>query len=214
MTPDPRNARTDPKGQIDQLKAAITAFGFTNPVLIDEDGTLIAGHGRLRAAKALGLAEVPTITLAGLGEAEKRALRIADNKLALGAGWDLDLLKLEPGELSALDVDLDLTLTGLSTGEPDLMLSDADPDDEGIPAVPKVPRTGPGDIWELGEHRIGCGDARDPGFLQAVIGQGVQVDAAFLDPPCNVRINGHAKPSCCSWRRRGLNATLARPGPA
>ena len=119
LTPDARNARTHPKRQIEQLKAAITAFGFTNPILVDEAGGLIAGHGRLRAAKELGLAEVPTIPLAGLGEAEKRALRIADNKIALGAGWDLDLLKLELVELTAMDVDLDLTLTGFSTGEID-----------------------------------------------------------------------------------------------
>ncbi len=193
LTPDARNARTHPKRQIEQLKAAITAFGFTNPILVDEVGGLIAGHGRLRAAKELGLAEVPTIPLAGLGEAEKRALRIADNKIALGAGWDFDLLKLELVELTAMDIDLDLTLNGFSTGEIDLILADgADPDDEAIPAVPTTPRTLPGDIWELGEHRIGCGDARDPEVLRAVIGEGAVIDAAFLDPPYNVRINGHA----------------------
>lgn len=192
LTPDPRNARTHPKRQIEQLKSAITSFGFTNPVLVDAAGVLIAGHGRLRAAKALGLDEVPTIVLSGLGDAEKRALRIADNKIALGAGWDLDLLKLEIGELATLDVDLDLTLTGFSTGEIDVILADTpDPDDETIPAVPETPRTQPGDIWELGDHRIGCGDARDPDFLRIVIGSG-RVDAAFLDPPYNVAINGHA----------------------
>lgn len=153
---------------------------------------MIAGHGRLRAAKELGLDEVPTIALSGLGDPEKRALRIADNKIALGAGWDLDLLKLEIGELATLDVDLDLTLTGFSTGEIDVILADTpDPDDETIPAVPETPRTQPGDIWELGDHRIGCGDARDLDFLQNVIGSG-RVDAAFLDPPYNVAINGHA----------------------
>lgn len=153
---------------------------------------MIAGHGRLRAAKELGLDEVLTIALSGLGDPEKRALRIADNKIALGAGWDLDLLKLEIGELATLDVDLDLTLTGFSTGEIDVILADTpDPDDETIPAVPETPRTQPGDIWELGDHRIGCGDARDLDFLQNVIGSG-RVDAAFLDPPYNVAINGHA----------------------
>lgn len=192
LIPDPRNARTHPKRQIEQLKAAITSFGFTNPILADEGGVLIAGHGRLRAAKDLGLDEVPTITLVGLDDAEKRTLRLADNKIALGAGWDLDLLKLELGELATLDVEIDLTLTGFSTGEIDVILADTpDPDDEIIPAVPETPRSRPGDIWVLGDHRIGCGDARDPDFLRQVIGAGA-VDAAFLDPPYNVAINGHA----------------------
>lgn len=192
LTPDPRNARTHPKRQIEQLKSAIASFGFTNPILIDEVGGLIAGHGRLRAAKELGMDEVPTITLAGLGDAEKRALRLADNKIALGAGWDLDLLKLELGELATLDVDLDLTLTGFSNGEIDVILADTpDPDEEIIPAVPVEPRTRPGDIWEIGDHRIGCGDARDPDFLRRLIRPG-EIDAAFLDPPYNVAINGHA----------------------
>ena len=135
---------------------------------------------------------MPTITLAGLGDSEKRALRPADNKIALGAGWDLDLLKLELGEIATLDVDLDLTLTGFSTGEIDVILADApDPDAEVIPAVPETPRRRSGDIWQLGDRGIGCGDARDPDFLRRVIGAG-EIDADFLDPPYNVAINGHA----------------------
>jgi DNA modification methylase len=192
LKPDPRNARTHSKAQIGQLKSAIEAFGFTNPILIDDEGLLIAGHGRLRAAKELGLAEVPTITLTGLSETQKRTLRIADNKIALNAGWDLDLLKMELGELSNLDVNLDLTLTGFSTGELDVLLGDTlDPEDEVIPATPKVPLAKLGDIWALGSHRLGCGDSRDPSFLRAVVGEET-IDAAFLDPPYNVRINGHA----------------------
>ncbi|TNE94824.1 MAG: DNA methylase N-4 [Rhodobacteraceae bacterium] len=192
LRPDPRNARTHPKSQIAQIKSAMEAFGFTNPILVGEDDVLIAGHGRLRAAKDLGLDDVPTITLAGLDDAQKRALRIADNKIALGAGWDLDLLKLELGELAELDIDLDLTLTGFSTGEIDVLLGEGeDPDDEQIPSTQAEPRTRLGDIWALGPHRVGCGDGRDPDFLSAVIGSGIQVDAAFLDPPYNVPINGH-----------------------
>lgn len=95
LKPDPRNARTHPKRQIEQIVRSIREFGFTNPVLVDESNVLIAGHGRLRAAKELGLAEVPTITLADLTEAQKKALRLADNKIALNAGWDLEILKLE-----------------------------------------------------------------------------------------------------------------------
>jgi hypothetical protein len=193
LVPDPRNARTHPKRQIEQIAASIRAFGFANPVLIDAEGGIIAGHGRLLAAKSLGLSEVPAIVLPHLSEAQKRALRIADNKIALGAGWDLDLLKLELGELAVLDVDLDLALTGFSSGEIDVILKGpVDPEDEVIPAVPSEARTRPGDIWILGDHRVGCGDGRDPGFLQAVVGPDARIDAAFLDPPFSVRINGHA----------------------
>lgn len=193
LTPDPRNARTHPKRQIDQLRASIKEFGFTNPILIDLEGHIIAGHGRLQAARAMGIAEVPTIALAGLSEPQKRALRIADNKIALNAGWDLEILQQELGELASIDVDIDPTLTGFSTGEIDVILASApDPDDEVIPPVLATPRTKLGDIWILGEHRVGCGDSRDAKFLQRVIGDRKRVDAAFLDPPYNVRIGGHA----------------------
>src|SRR5438132_5745336 len=162
LIPDPRNARTHPKRQIDQLKASIKAFGFTNPVLADPDGHIIAGHGRLQAARAMGLAELPVITLSGLSETQKRTLRIADNKIALNAGWDLEILQLELGELASIDLDIDVTLTGFTTGEIDVLLAkSADPDDEVIPQPPRTPTTKPGDIWILGEHRIGCGDARN-----------------------------------------------------
>src|SRR6516165_3366716 len=134
LIPDPRNARTHSKRQIDQIKASIEAFGFTNPILADPDGRLIAGHGRLLAARAMGLAEVPTIILSGLSETQIRALRIADNKIALNAGWDVEILQLELSELASLDVDIDATLTGFSTGEIDVILASADdPDDEVTP---------------------------------------------------------------------------------
>jgi DNA modification methylase len=192
LTPDPRNARTHPKRQIEQIVASIRAFGFTNPILADPHGNLIAGHGRLRAAKEMGLAEVPVIELAGLTEPQKRALRLADNKIALNAGWDVEILKLELADLSLPEIDIDLSLTGFSPGEIDVVLADsADPDDEVIPAVPVTSRVRPGDIWQLGEHRVGCGDGRDRAFLAEVIEKGDRVDAAFLDPPYNVRINGH-----------------------
>src|SRR5215216_288974 len=187
LKPDPRNARTHSKRQVEQIVASIRQFGFTNPILIDPDGVLIAGHGRLLAAKSMGMAEVPTIELVGLNDAQKRALRLADNKIALGAGWDLELLKAELTELATLDVSMDLTVTGFSTGELDVLLGGrADPDDEVVPHVPASPRTKLGDIWLLGDHVVGCGDSRDLEFLQAVVGQGAHVDAAFLDPPYNV----------------------------
>ena len=192
LKPDSRNARTHPKRQVEQIAASIREFGFANPVLVDPDLNIIAGHGRLLGAKSLGMSEVPTIELAGLSDGQKRALRLADNKIALGAGWDLDILRVELAELATLDLDMDLTITGFSTGEMDVLLtSKGDPDDDVIPEVPSQPRTRAGDIWQLGEHRIGCGDGRDSAFLHAVIGDG-EIDAAFLDPPYNVRINGHA----------------------
>jgi ParB-like chromosome segregation protein Spo0J len=142
LRPDPRNARTHPKQQINQIVASIRQFGFVNPILADPDGRIIAGHGRLMAAKAMGLADVPTIYIPGLSETQKRALRIADNKIALGAGWDLDVLKMELAELGTLDLDFDLSVTGFSTGELDvIMKGSADPDDEVIPEVPASPRT-------------------------------------------------------------------------
>jgi hypothetical protein len=127
----------------------------------------------LQAARAMGLGEVRTIILSGLSEAQKRAPRIADNKIALNAGWDLEILQKELGELASIDVDIDPALTGFSTGEIDVIVSSAiDPDDEVIPPVPETPRTRPGDIWILGEHRVGCGDGRDAGFMQRVVGDG------------------------------------------
>src|SRR4029453_6786842 len=193
LRPDPRNARRHPKQQVDQIAASIRQFGFVNPILADPDGRIIAGHGRLMTAKAMGLAEVPTIYIPGLSESQKRALRIADNKIALGAGWDLDVLKLELAELGSLDLDFDLSVTGFSTGELDVILNgSADPDDEVIPEVPASPRTRLGDIWILGEHRVGCGDARDLDFVRRLVGEPAAIDAAFLDPPYNVRISEHA----------------------
>src|SRR5262245_22305140 len=193
LRPDARNARAHPKQQIDQIVASIRQFGFVNPILADPDGHVIAGHGRLLAAKAMGLTEVPTIHLRGLSETQKRALRIADNKIALGARWDLDVLKMELAELGSFDLDFDLSVTGFSTGELKIILDDkVDPDDDVIPKLPASPRTKLGDIWILGEHRVGCGDARDLDFVRRLIGEDAAIDAAFLDPPYNVRISGHA----------------------
>src|SRR5260370_38679098 len=125
---------------MEQVEASMGAFGFTNPILADPGGHIIAGHGRLQAARAMGFAEVPTITLSGLSEIQKRALRIADNKIALNAGWDLEILQLELSELASIDVEIDLNVTCFSTGEIDVILTSAvDPDDEIIPPVPTTP---------------------------------------------------------------------------
>lgn len=190
LRPDPRNARTHPRGQVEQIVRSIEAFGFTSPILIDEADVIIAGHGRLLAARALALESVPTIALAGLDEAQRRALRLADNKIALNAGWDMDLLRAELGAIAEIDVDFDLTMTGFATGEIDVLLSPGSADEPQLPPPPDEPRAKPGDIYALGEHRLGCGDARDVDFLRRVVGDGPAIAAAFMDPPYNVKING------------------------
>jgi len=162
---NPRNARTHGTRQIDQIAASISAFGFTNPVLIDEAGEIIAGHGRLAAAMRLGLDKVPVIRIAHLDATEKRALMLADNKIALNAGWDMDILATELADLSSAGVDLDIDLTGFEMGEIDVILDGvgadqlAEPEtaplsDPDLPAITKR-----GDIWQLGPHRVMCGDA-------------------------------------------------------
>lgn len=194
LRPDPNNARTHSARQVEQICASIRAFGFTNPILVTPDLSVIAGHGRLQAAKKMGLAEIPTIVVEGLSEMQVRALRIADNKIALNAGWDTDLLKIELEAIVVGEISFETEALGFSTGEIDVILSKGanDPQEDVIPAVPQTAISRPGDIWVLGDHRIGCGDGRDVAFLQAVIGDGAKVDAAFLDPPYNVKIQGHA----------------------
>ena len=190
LAPYTNNARTHSKKQVAQIAASITAYGFTNPVLVDQSGGVIAGHGRLLAAKMLGLAEVPTIVLAGLTEAQTRGLRLADNKIALNAGWDADVLQVELETLDGLEFDLELT--GFSTGEVDVLISSRrDPEDEDVPATPLTPVTRPGDVWVLGDHRLACGDCRDPAVMAAAMG-GHRADVAFLDVPYNVVIDGNA----------------------
>ena len=195
LKPDPRNPRTHPPKQIDQIARNIDAFGFVNPILVDDTEVIIAGHGRLLAAKKCGLEHVPTITLHGLTDAQKKTLRIADNRLAQASGWAPELLRELMVDLQAPEVQIDLSLTGFTVGEIDVLLDEkpSAPDDDDIPPeAPALPRAQVGDIWALGDHRVGCGDCRDTEFLAKVIGDGVQVDAAFLDPPYNVSIKTHA----------------------
>jgi DNA modification methylase len=193
LKPDPGNPRTHPKKQIEQIAASIKAFGFVNPVLIDEDGGVIAGHGRLLAAKKLGLKTVPSIELADLTAAQKRGLRIADNRIAQNSGWDQDLLRIELQALTVPEISFDVEVLGFSSAEIDIALgADASDTDDEVPEPPATPRTRPGDIWDLGQHRIGCGDARDEAFVRKVMGEGGVADLAFLDPPYNLPIVGYA----------------------
>lgn len=194
LTPYDRNARTHSNAQVKQIAASIRQFGFTNPVLVSDDGGIIAGHGRVEAAKLLSMTEVPTICLAHLSETERRAYILADNKLAERAGWDDELLALELRDLSDLAFDLDLT--GFELAEVDMLISSLDaPIPAGAAdALPEqrevIRRTQRGDLWALGPHRLACGDARQPSDLKRLCG-GHIMDLIFTDPPYNVPINGH-----------------------
>ena len=197
LRPAVRNPRTHSPKQIQQLVNSLQTFGFTNPILLDADDRIIAGHGRLAAAKALHLEQVPTIRLAHLTEAQRRAYVLADNKLAELAGWDHDLLALELQELSDLKMDFDLTVTGFEIEEIALYLDGVSvtPDDPAADALPvEDPATLPvsvrGDLWHLGSHRLYCGDATQPDAFTALMGS-EQAHMVFVDPPYNVPITGH-----------------------
>jgi DNA modification methylase len=196
LRPYARNARTHSRKQVKQIAASIERFGFTNPVLVSDDSEIIAGHGRVEAAKLLGITRVPTVALSHLSEAERRAYVLADNKLALNAGWDREILAIELQGL--IDLDFGVEVTGFSLAEVDFVLdhaSDADPDaaDEPEDAVPEgggqsVSRRG--DLWLLGRHRLLCGDTRDRTDMAKLMGE-ERADLVFTDPPYNVSINGN-----------------------
>ena len=195
VTPSARNARTHSKRQIRQIADSIAAFGFLVPILVDEGRIVIAGHGRYAAAKLLGLKQVPAIEVHGLSEAKRRALAIADNKIAENAGWDRELLAAELPELAEILVveGLDIAITGFAPAEIDQLTTDfeedaSDPADTVDPAWLTPTRvTQLNDIWKLGGHRILCGDARGAGDLGHLMGE-AQAAMAFLDPPYNIRV--------------------------
>lgn len=176
LIPYARNSRTHSAEQIAQVAASIREFGFTNPVLIDGEGGIIAGHGRVMAARKLGLADVPCIRLAHLSDAQKRAYIIADNKLALNAGWDDKMLALEFADLQALDFDL--ALTGFADDDIAELLAELDATPEGeteadaVPEVQAAVVSQPGDVWLLGKHRIMCGDSTNMQHAETLMGGG------------------------------------------
>ena len=196
LTPYKGNARTHSKRQIRQIADSIERFGFTNPVLIDEAGEIIAGHGRVEAAKLLGLSGVPALRVSHLSAAEKRAYVLADNKLAAKAGWDRELLAIELQGL--IDIDFEVELTGFEVPEIDVILEDADsakaegsgPEDRAPDPLPES-ITRPGDLWLLGKHRLFCGNALAGTDYERLL-DGEKADFVFTDPPYNVPIDGHA----------------------
>jgi len=194
IRPAPRNARKHGDKQIAQLARAIAEFGFAAPILVDETGTILAGHARLEAAKRLSMTTVPTLCISGLTAAQKRAYAIADNRLAELAGWDEGVLRLEFADL--IDLGFEVDKTGFEIGEIDLLITDsntsaADLADDRIPAVHPGPAvTRPGDLWLLGGHRLLCANALDPAsYLRLMDGETAGI--VITDPPYNVPIDGH-----------------------
>ncbi len=195
LVPYARNARTHSDSQVAQIAGSIAEFGFVNPVLVSGDNVIIAGHGRVMAAKKLGLQTVPTIKLDHLTENQRRALVIADNKIAENAGWDEELLRLELQNLA--DEDFDLDLLGFDDVELDDLLTSLDDDeaaalDENIPEVQENPVSRTGDVWIMGEHRLLCGDSTSEADMKKLMA-GELADMVFTDPPYNVNYGDTAK---------------------
>jgi DNA modification methylase len=199
ITPYERNPRVHNGKQVKQIVESIREFSFNNPILVDENNVVIAGHGRLLAAEHLGMDRVPAVRLTHLSEARKRAYRIADNKLTENGEWDVDLLKLEFLEMDKLDLDFSLDVTGFDVGDIDIMLDESLGNkevkiDEKANSVPFVPEneilSESGHIWQLGKHRVICGNALEIDFYNRLF-DGRKADMVFTDPPYNVKVQGH-----------------------
>ncbi|MGI9434674.1 MAG: site-specific DNA-methyltransferase [Geminicoccaceae bacterium] len=211
LRPYDRNPRTHSDDQVAQIAASMVEFGWTNPILIDETDGILAGHGRLQAAKHLGLSEVPVIQLSHLSEAQKRAYVIADNQLALQAGWDEQLLAEEL--LWLKDQEIDLDIVGFDNAEIERLLAlaegdtaDAETEDE-APELPEEPVTRPGDLWIMGDHRLFCGDATVLADIERVL-DGQLADLTWTDPPYNVDYANTPKDKLRGTHRPILNDNL------
>lgn len=205
LVPYDKNPRTHSTEQVNQIAASIAEFGFLNPILVDTAAGIIAGHGRLQAAKQLGLAQVPVVVLDHLTDAQKRAYVIADNKLALNAGWDDDLLRAEMAALAA--ENFDLPVVGFSDEELAAILAEptvaeGQTDEDTVPEAPITPVSKPGDIWKLGHHRLLCGDSTVLANVEKVL-DGALADMVFTDPPYNVDYGNSGKD-----KQRGTNRTI------
>ena len=211
LLPYARNARTHSEEQVAQIAASIAEFGFTNPILAGADGVIVAGHGRLAAAQKLGLETVPVVVLDHLTPTQRRALVIADNRIAENAGWDDDVLRTELAALQ--DEDFDLALTGFDADALAELLADengagsGETDDDAVPEVTETPISRPGDIWVMGHHRLLCGDATLAESYQKLLGDG-PVDMVFTDPPYNVNYANSAKDKMRGKDRAILNDNL------
>lgn len=194
LVPYARNARTHTRDQIRQVANSIRTFGYINPVIIDEKNMIIAGHARVLAAGEIGLDRIPVIRVDHLSETEKRAYILADNRIAENASWDQDLLRVELEYLARVDIDIDVELTGFSTPDIDIILNPVG--EEEVEEAPPPPPdaectiTRPGDLWQLGPHRVICGDTRDPLVIKRLM-DGKSTGMVITDPPYNVAIDGH-----------------------
>jgi hypothetical protein len=190
-----RNARTHSDEQIAQIARSIAEYGWTNPILAGPDDVIVAGHARIQAAKLLGIAQVPVIVLDGLTEQQRRALVLADNQLALNAGWDEEILRAELTRLQAEAYDLQTI--GFSDEQLQELLAQAEPasgntDEDAVPSPPEVPTSVIGDVWLLGDHRLVCGDATDIAVVTRLM-SGSLADLVFTDPPYNVNYAGYTE---------------------
>lgn len=193
LIPYARNSRTHSEAQITKIAASIKEFGFLNPVIVDGENGIVAGHGRVLAAKKLGMDEVPVVEANHLTEAQRRAYIIADNRLALDAGWDDEMLRVEFAELEGLGFDLDLT--GFTPDEIAALepkqLTEGLTDEDAVPEVPVESVTKPGDVWVMGKHRLMCGDSTSIDAVDRLMA-GHKADMVFTDPPYNVAFNGRS----------------------
>jgi DNA modification methylase len=211
LLPYARNARTHSDDQVAQIAASIAEFGFTNPILAGSDGVIVAGHGRLAAAQKLGLEVVPVVVLDHLTPTQRRALVIADNRIAENAGWDDAMLRIEIAALQ--DDDFDLSLTGFDADAlAELMAGDepdaaGETDDDAVPELPETPISRPGDVWLLGGHRLLCGDSTVTDSYERLL-VGEKVDMVFTDPPYNVNYANSAKDKMRGKDRAILNDNL------
>ena len=204
LIPYARNARAHSEAQVALIAGSIREYGFTNPILVDGESGVIAGHGRLMAARRLGLPKVPVIELAHLSESQKRAYILADNRLAEQAGWDKELLALELADLSELGVEL--PALGFDGAELDALLShgEADPREEATSEPPEVAVSRPGDLWRLGAHRLICGDATEPAVAARLLGE-VRPHLMVTDPPYGVSYDP-------AWRNEAGASKTRRTG--
>ena len=191
LIPYANNARTHDDNQVTQIASSIKEFGFNNPILIDKDNGIIAGHGRLMAAKKLGLKQVPTICLDHLSETQRKAYILADNRIALSSGWDNQLLALE---LKELDGDIDLSLLGFDADELNALLNPVElteglTDEDAVPDVPDEPITKLGDIYQLGNHRLMCGDSTSIDAVEKLVNN-TKIDLCYTDPPYGINEKG------------------------
>jgi len=211
LVPYARNARGHSEEQVAQIAASIVEFGFTNPILAGSDGVIVAGHGRLAAAQKLGLNTVPVVVLDHLTHTQRRALIIADNRIAENAGWDDAMLRIELQSLQEDGFNLDITgfdadaLAEIMAGEETTL--DGNTDDDAVPEVSATSISRPGDVWELGKHRLVCGDATDPKSYEQLMADG-QADMVFTDPPYNVDYANSAKDKMRGKDRPILNDNL------